>query len=315
MTLKDVLDNICYIYGINNNYISENRYKQPVFERFFTALGYINDWKNGIEEICFEVSDRDGGFVDIVVDNNILVEVKNSNISIENCDFSKQAFDYNSFLGKELVVITNFKKIKIFSIGKNNLLVELNLIKYTEDTIKDLYKFLSPFSLKNYENFNKFYSLYLNFYKQKYIFKRNFNFFKNSSYRKCPIIESVFLYEIYDSFVRYFRCQIAPFLSYLDANFKNKRQKDILNNLEECLLNFEYFIDRNGFDPEDNLVIIYNLSYKRVFDEFEIILKNIQLFLKDFDVFSNKIVETNIFAFNLDYEKYQEYLEYELSNF
>ena len=64
-----------------------------------------------------------------------------------------------------------------------------------------------------------------------------------------------------------------------------------------------------------NLVIIYNLSYKRVFDEFEIILKNIQLFLKDFDVFSNKIVETNIFAFNLDYEKYQEYLEYELSNF
>ena len=92
---------------------------------FFLSLGYINDYNKGIEEIKFEVSDGNNGKIDILVGDKILVEVKSSNISIVNNDIFIQTFGYNSLVGKEIVIITNFKKILISELKNTKKILDL----------------------------------------------------------------------------------------------------------------------------------------------------------------------------------------------
>ena len=146
MDTRKVLENLNFLFK-EKGIVGENSYKQSVFMNFFLSLGYINDYNKRIEEIKFEVSDGNNGKIDILVGDKILVEVKSSNISIENNNLSIQTFGYNSLVGKEIVIITNFKKMNIYSIGKNNLLASLDLINYSEETIKMIYLYLSPYSM------------------------------------------------------------------------------------------------------------------------------------------------------------------------
>ena len=112
MDTRKVLENLNFLFK-EKGIVGENSYKQSVFMNFFLSLGYINDYNKRIEEIKFEVSDGNNGKIDILVGDKILVEVKSSNISIENNNLSIQTFGYNSLVGKEIVIITNFKKISL----------------------------------------------------------------------------------------------------------------------------------------------------------------------------------------------------------
>ena len=118
MNIRKVLENLNFLFK-EKGIVGENSYKQSVFMNFFLSLGYINDYNKRIEEIKFEVSDGNNGKIDILVGDKILVEVKSSNISIENNNLSIQTFGYNSLVGKEIVIITNFKKISLKATNHN----------------------------------------------------------------------------------------------------------------------------------------------------------------------------------------------------
>ena len=150
MDIRKVLEDLNFLFK-EKSIISESSYKQSIFMNFFLSLGYINDYNKGIEEIKFEVSDGNNGKIDILVGDKILVEVKSSNISIVNNDIFIQTFGYNSLVGKEIVIITNFKKMNIYSIRKNNLLASLDLISFTifNECFSKFYRL--------YEKFSKFY--------------------------------------------------------------------------------------------------------------------------------------------------------------
>lgn len=289
MDIRKVLEDLNFLFK-EKSIISENSYKQSIFMNFFLSLGYINDYNKGIEEIKFEVSDGNNGKIDILVGDKILVEVKSSNISIENNDIFIQTFGYNSLVGKEIVIITNFKKMNIYSIGKNNLLASLDLINYSEETIKMIYLYLSPYSMNAFQNFIGFMKSFQNFIWNKFNFNESFNEFTNTHFKECPSVN-------YNSFIAYYLNLFHLNLNYIDYLLKNKYHStfikiiDYLEKLNECI-DESYVLDNNNIygSKFPNVDFIQN-TYTTIFEE----LKNIEAFLLS-------IASLNIFIFynNLD---------------
>lgn len=289
MSIKNVLDEIKAIYNNNGGCIKESGYKQTIFEKFFEQLGYINDYSRGIEEIRFEVPDGNNKFIDIVVGNDIIVEVKGSHISIDNVDFLDQAFGYNSYVGKRLVVVTNFKRMKIFKIGKNNLLADLDLFDYDDQTIRELFFYLHSISFRNEEKFDYFYNEH----------------YKNFIY---DYIEAEkILYKLITGREKYLlpddRIFFEDFIKRTNSLFEFL--KDILKSceLKEIIMEDEIHIK--------NLKVVFydflsSIEYgeKEVIHEF--LKKLIELFLQMNNIEENLkvIVKVNVVALNLDIKKY-----------
>ena len=287
--IKDVLDEIKAIYDKNNGKIKESSYKQTIFEKFFEQLGYINDYSRGIEEIRFEVPDGNNKFIDIVVGKNIIVEVKGSHISIDNVDFMDQAFRYNSHLGKKIVVVTNFKRMKIFKIGKNNLLADLDLFDYDDQTIRELFFYLHSISFRNEEKFDYFYNEHC----------KNFIY----DYIEAEKI----LYKLINGREKYLlpddRIFFENFIKRTNSLFEFLR--DILNHCE-----LKETIIEDEINVENLKVAFYNFLSSIEYGDKEVIhgfLKEfIGLFLRINNIKESLklIVDINVIALNLDIKKY-----------
>lgn len=303
MDIRKVLEDLNFLFK-EKSIISESSYKQSIFMNFFLSLGYINDYNKGIEEIKFEVSDGNNGKIDILVGDKILVEVKSSNISIVNNDIFIQTFGYNSLVGKEIVIITNFKKMNIYSIRKNNLLASLDLINYSEETIKMIYLYLSPYSMNAFQNFIGFMKSFQNFIWNKFNFNESFNEFTNTYFKECPLVSDGYNY---NSFIAYYLNLFRLNLNYIDYLLKNKYHSTfikIINYLEKL----NEYIDRSYVLDNDNIYgakfpngeFIQN-TYTTIFKE----LKNIENFLLSIAELNILIFENNLDEAN-DY--WQDYL-------
>ena len=302
MDTRKVLENLNFLFK-EKGIVGENSYKQSVFMNFFLSLGYINDYNKRIEEIKFEVSDGNNGKIDILVGDKILVEVKSSNISVENNNLSIQTFGYNSLVGKEIVIITNFKKMNIYSIGKNNLLASLDLINYSEETIKMIYLYLSPYSMNTKQNFINFMSSFKNFIWNKFNFKEFFYKFRDTYFKECPLVQDGYNYNSFTSYyLNFFHLNLNHFDILLKSRYSLKFFK-VIKDLEE----FEKFISNNYY--LDNNICksnFYNINfvsgiYKTIFEELQDI-ENLLLSIADLNIF--------IFENNLDEasDYWQDYL-------
>ena len=250
MYTRKVLENLNFLFK-EKGIVGENSYKQSVFMNFFLSLGYINDYNKRIEEIKFEVSDGNNGKIDILVGDKILVEVKSSNISIENNNLSIQTFGYNSLVGKEIVIITNFKKMNIYSIGKNNLLASLDLINYSEETIKMIYLYLSPYSMNTKQNFINFMSYFKNFIWNKFNFNEFFNKFRDTYFKECPLVQDGCNY---NSFTSYYLNFFHLNLSHFNILLKEKDSLKFIKVIED-LEKFDEFIN-NNYNLDNNNIYV-----------------------------------------------------------
>lgn len=293
MDIRKVLEDLNFLFK-EKSIISESSYKQSIFMNFFLSLGYINDYNKGIEEIKFEISDGNNGKIDILVGDKILVEVKSSNISIENNDIFIQTFGYNSLVGKEIVIITNFKKMNIYLIGKNNLLASLDLINYSEETIKMIYLYLSPYSMNAFQNFIGFMKSFRNFIWNKFNFNESFNEFTNTYFKECPLVLDGYNY---NSFIAHYLNLFRLNLNCIDYLLKNKYHSTFIKIID-YLEKLNEYIDRSYILDNDNIygtkfpnVDFIQNTYTTIFEE----LKNIEDFLLS-------IASLNIFIFynNLD---------------
>lgn len=291
MDIRKVLENLNFLLK-EKGIVAENSYKQSVFMNFFLSLGYIIDYNKRIEEIKFEVSDGNNGKIDILVGDKILVEVKSSNISVENNNLSIQTFGYNSLVGKEIVIITNFKKMNIYSIGKNNLLASLDLINYSEETIKMIYLYLSPYSMNTKQNFINFMSSFKNFIWNKFNFKEFFYKFRDTYFKECPLVQDGYNYNSFTSYyLNFFHLNLNHFDILLKSRYSLKFFK-VIKDLEE----FEKFISNNYY--LDNNICksnFYNINfvsgiYKTIFEELQDI-ENLLLSIADLNIF---IFENNL---------------------
>ena len=299
MDIKKVLEDLNFLFK-EKSIISENSYKQSIFMNFFLSLGYINDYNEGIEEIKFEVSDGNNGKIDILVGDKILVEVKSSNISIENNDIFIQTFGYNSLVGKEIVIITNFKKMNIYSIGKNNLLASLDLINYSEETIRKIYLHLSPYSMNTSQNFKDFMKNFQNFIWNKFNFNESFNEFRDTYFKQCPLVQDGYNCSSFIAYyLNFFHLNLSHFNILLKERYSLKFIK-IIEDLEKFdeFINNNYNLDNNIYISNFPNVNFISVIYKTIFEK----LQNIEKLLLS-------IADLNIFIFEDEASDYwQDYL-------
>lgn len=318
------------LYYDNKFYISENQYKQSLFSNFFSILGY--DFER--REIKFEVSDGNRGFIDIVVDDNILVEVKSSDINIDHINIFNQTFGYNSRVGKELVIITNFVRMKIFSAGMNNLLVDFNMIynlnnehelEEANNKIKILFCLLSPLSLldkKNldfnsnnieteiirntYRNFQLFFNFYKEYKKQEYIFLENLKNFTFKLERETsvilPLISCDSLHNCFDIFSDYFFNNSSGFFYYLNSKINNKYYRNIFIDSHNSIFDFKDYVFNHTFSSSENYCL-ENFEYYKVITLIKKIKTNLILFNKILE----NILNGHLEWLNLDSEDYTNY--------
>lgn len=291
MTIENVLDGIKAIYNNNGGYIGESRYKQSIFEKFFRVLGYINDYSRGIAEIHFEVPDRNNGFIDIAVGNDIIVEVKGSDESVNNSKFIDQAFRYNSSVGKRLVVVTNFKRMKIFEVGRNNLLADLDLLNYNDQTIRDLYYYFHPYCFKEFDDFDNFFWNY-------------FVDFEGSHFELLSLINdkinrrNIYFSEFEIGYFRNFFKKAIYLISFLESNIKFCVLRDELIFYKEKLRDLRNRLEYNIYTEYNN----YSINVRYLDD-----VKSLLMEINDSKKYLDWLIRTNILAYNLDAEYYIDY--------
>lgn len=119
----------------NDEIIKEEKYKQILFQNLLMELGYLE------EEIEFEVpvnGNIEGQIKKIfagikkadIVCEDILFEIKSSNVIINEGVALRQALEYNMILGKKIICISNFTNFQIYNIeGENicNLNINMNV--------------------------------------------------------------------------------------------------------------------------------------------------------------------------------------------
>ena len=115
-----------------NDIIKEEKYKQILFQKLLIQLGYDE------KEIEFEVpikGDIEGQVKRIfngtkkadIVCEDILFEIKSSNIILNDGSVLNQALEYNKILSKKIICISNFIDFQVYNIEGENI-CNLNLI-------------------------------------------------------------------------------------------------------------------------------------------------------------------------------------------
>ena len=115
-----------------NDIIKEEKYKQILFQELLIQLGYDE------KEIEFEVpikGDIEGQVKRIfngtkkadIVCEDILFEIKSSNVILNDGSVLNQALEYNKILSKKIICISNFIDFQVYNIEGENI-CNLNLI-------------------------------------------------------------------------------------------------------------------------------------------------------------------------------------------
>ena len=115
--------NLRELFEKNGN-LKEESYKQKIFRDFLLYLGYEDN------EIIFEqkidscIEGQKNNLLSNVrkadiVCSDILFEIKSSNISINDGKTLSQAIEYNVFLNKKIICLSNFKTILVYNTFKN----------------------------------------------------------------------------------------------------------------------------------------------------------------------------------------------------
>ena len=104
-----------------NDIIKEEKYKQILFQKLLIQLGYDE------KEIEFEVpikGDIEGQVKRIfngtkkadIVCEDILFEIKSSNVILNDGSVLNQALEYNKILSKKIICISNFIDFQVYNI-------------------------------------------------------------------------------------------------------------------------------------------------------------------------------------------------------
>ena len=192
--------NLRELFEKNGN-LKEESYKQKIFRDFLLYLGYEDN------EIIFEqkidscIEGQKNNLLSNVrkadiVCSDILFEIKSSNISINDGKTLSQAIEYNVFLNKTIICLSNFKTILVYN-RNNELLFSGDLI---DDSIEDLefnlVALLGKFSLyrgeilRNLEDRYNTFKNWISFYRNKEKLIQNImDITRKNNYNILPLLK------------------------------------------------------------------------------------------------------------------------------
>ena len=290
---------------IKNGKIGEIKYAQSFIRDLFSCFGYEKYCFS--KDLDFEVHTHAQDRADAIIGDEILIEMKSSNKSIDSEEVKSQVFNYNRFLGKPIVITCNFVCMNIYSVGEENPILTFNFLDYSKNDKKKLFEilhrdslfqkdyynykskgyqkpeFLKGEELKNFELYYKKYLLYINEFIQ---YSKNFvtelqknNKVKLEIYENDIFTEgSIYLYEI-----------LSDRLILLLHNIKSMINRyKYIKVIEELIFNIKAFITKiRNSNIYDYMYKVNRFSSNQGYEYF------INEYNKETDKIFNRLIEFN----------------------
>lgn len=274
---------------IKNGKIKEIKHAQSFIRDLFSCFGYEKYCFS--KDLDFEVHTHAQDRADAIIGDEILIEMKSSNKSIDSEEVKSQVFNYNRFLGKPIVITCNFTHMNIYLGGENNCILNFNFLDFSSKEKKILFLLLHRDSFfKTTDSSNMCLGVYINYNQQISVKLGHF----------------VSFYKKFERYIFEFKDYFKTFIEKL-KNPKIRRIKlDIYENtifIESCIYLYEILTDRL-------ILLLYNV--KNMINNPKYI-KTIEELIKSIERLSNSILVSNIA--NDEYKVYWYQRDFEIDKF